>query len=39
MIAWNEAETIDLAIKSVAGFVDEVVIADNGSFDGTQEIA
>jgi len=35
MIAWNEKSTIDLALKSIAGFVDEVVIADTGSFDGT----
>lgn len=35
MIAWNEESTIDLALKSIAGFVDEVVITDTGSFDGT----
>jgi glycosyltransferase involved in cell wall biosynthesis len=39
MISWNEAKTIDLSLKSLKGFVDEVIIADNGSFDGTQEIA
>ena len=39
MISWNEAQTIDLSLKSLVGFVDEVVIADNGSFDGTQQIA
>ncbi len=39
MIAWNEAKTIDLALKSLKGFVDEVIIADTGSFDGTQKIA
>jgi len=39
MISWNEAKTIDLSLKSIEGFVDEVIIADNGSFDGTQEIA
>ena len=39
MISWNERFTIDLALRSIKGLVDEVVIADNGSFDGTQEIA
>lgn len=39
MISWCESRTIDLALKSVAGFANEVVIADNGSFDGTQKIA
>ena len=35
LIAWNEAQTIDLALKSISNFVDEVIIADTGSFDGT----
>ena len=39
MIAWNEATTIDLAIKSLRGVADEVVIVDTGSFDGTQKVA
>lgn len=39
MISWNESKTIDLALQSIKGLVDEVIIADNGSFDGTQEIA
>lgn len=39
MICWNEAQTIDLALKSLVGFADEVVIVDTGSFDGTQKIA
>ena len=39
MISWSEAKTIDLALSGIKGLVDEVIIADNGSFDGTQEIA
>lgn len=39
MISWNEHRTIDLALKSIAGFADEIMIADNGSFDGTVEVA
>lgn len=39
MICWNEAQTIDLALKSLVDFADEVVIVDTGSFDGTQRIA
>lgn len=39
MISWNEAKTISLALKGIVGLVDEVIIADSGSFDGTQEIA
>jgi len=39
MISWNEAQTIDLTLKSLVRFVDEVVIVDTGSFDGTQRIA
>lgn len=39
MICWNEAQTIDLALGSIADFVNEVVIVDTGSFDGTQKIA
>jgi len=39
MICWNEAQTIDLTLKSLTGFADEVIIIDTGSFDGTQKIA
>jgi len=39
MICWNEAQTIDLALKSLVNFADEIVIIDTGSFDGTQKIA
>ena len=39
MIAWNEEATIDLALKSVARFADEVVIVDTGSFDRTIRFA
>ena len=35
LIAWNEVDTIDLCLKSLKGLVDEVIIADTGSFDGT----
>lgn len=39
MISWNEATTIDLALKSIVDLVDEVVLVDTGSFDGTCVIA
>jgi len=39
IIAWNEAKTIDLTLKSIEGFADEVIIIDTGSFDGTQKVA
>jgi len=39
MISWNEATTIDLALKSLVGLADEVIIVDTGSFDGTPKIA
>lgn len=39
MICWNEEKTIDLALKSVADLVDEVVIVDTGSFDNTKKVA
>ena len=39
MIAWNEATTIDLALKAVKDIADEVVLVDSGSWDGTQDIA
>lgn len=38
MICWNEAQTIDLALKSIKGFTKEVIVIDTGSFDGTQKI-
>jgi len=37
--AWNEASTIDLCLKSLQGFADEVIILDSGSIDGTPKIA
>ena len=39
MIAWNEASTIDLTLRSIVDFADEVIIIDTGSFDGTRKIA
>ena len=39
MLSWNEAQTIDLSLRSIADFVDEVILVDTGSFDGTQDIA
>ncbi|MEE9316513.1 MAG: glycosyltransferase [bacterium] len=39
MISWNEATTIDLTLKSLVGLVDEVILVDTGSFDGTPKIA
>ncbi len=35
VISWNEEESIPLALKSVDGFADEVVVLDNGSWDNT----
>lgn len=39
MICWNEETTIDLSLKSIADFADEVVIVDTGSFDNTLKVA
>jgi glycosyltransferase involved in cell wall biosynthesis len=37
LISWNEASTIDLCFKSLKGFVEEIILVDTGSFDGTIE--
>ena len=39
IIAKNEVDRIERAIRSVAGLVDEVVVVDSGSTDGTQALA
>ena len=39
MIVRDEAERIDAALASVAGFVDEMVVLDTGSSDDTVAIA
>lgn len=39
MIVKNEAETLERCLESAKGHVDEVVIVDTGSTDGTQQIA
>lgn len=39
LMAWNESKTVDLTLKSIAGFADEVILVDTGSFDGTPKIA
>lgn len=35
IISWNEEDNIDLALRSIKGFADEVVIFDNNSWDHT----
>jgi glycosyltransferase involved in cell wall biosynthesis len=39
MIVKNESETLDRCLSHARPFVDEIVIVDTGSTDGTQEIA
>ncbi len=39
IIARNEADRVGRAIESVRGLVDEVVVVDSGSTDGTQALA
>ena len=39
IIAVNEADRIAPVIESVVGWVDEVVVIDSGSTDGTQDLA
>lgn len=39
IIAFNEADRIARAIASVQGLVDEIVVVDSGSTDGTPEVA
>ena len=39
IIAFNEADRIGRAIRSVEGLVDEVVVVDSGSTDGTPSLA
>ncbi|MEI6155187.1 MAG: glycosyltransferase, partial [Deltaproteobacteria bacterium] len=39
MITFNNARTIEKALQSVAGWVNDVVVVDSHSTDGTAEIA
>lgn len=39
IITLNEEENIKTAIKSIKGFVDEIIVVDSGSIDKTVEIA
>ena len=35
LISWNEKQTLDLCLKSLVDFADEIILVDTGSFDGT----
>jgi len=39
IISWCEEDAIPLALRSIKGFADEVVVLDNGSFDDTVRVA
>mgnify|MGYP000670988241 CR=1 FL=1 len=39
IISYNEASRIAACLKSLEGIADEIVVVDNGSTDGTQDIA
>ena len=39
IIAQDEADRITNTIESVIDFVDEVIVIDSGSTDGTQDLA
>lgn len=39
IVAKNEADRLPLALKSVAGWVERIIVIDSGSTDGTQQIA
>ena len=39
VITCNEADRIEQCLQSVAGWVDELLVIDSGSTDGTLEIA
>ena len=39
MIVKNEAEVLARCLESAAGLVDEIILVDTGSTDGTKEVA
>ena len=39
IIAENESDRIGKTIRSVSGLVEEIIVVDSGSSDGTQKIA